>query len=221
MSTSDRLKFVMDKFGIKGIKALAERVGINRNTLQSAYERKKLSADICKKISHEFGLNSDWLASGIGEMARDASQNAPELINAPDDRYAYLAKVRARLSAGGGIIPDERIEDFPYIFQMSWLHRVASSPNNCILMEISGDSMSPILESGDLALIDKGRIELGQSGIYAFGEHDFLNVKELVREGRLIRVRSLNNDGRYPDRLVDSDEIRIIGKLIWLGRELK
>ena len=136
--------------------------------------------------------------------------------------YAYIKKAKARLSAGGGIIPDEEFEEQRYAFIRSWLKTVATSEEACILMEIDGDSMRPTLESGDMVLVDQGRQDLISDGIYAFGEGDVINIKRLQRVYPNVRIVSDNPDKDcYPSREVDPSTIRIIGRVIWFARQLR
>jgi phage repressor protein C with HTH and peptisase S24 domain len=72
-----------------------------------------------------------------------------------------------------------------------------------------------------MVLVDKGLAELRSEGYFAIGEGNFINIKRLKREGDAIHIISDNPDkSMYPTRLVDGEGLRIIGRVIWVGREI-
>ena len=232
MSVSERLRLIMSMNGFASPYAMARGTGLSRSSLQNALNKNVIGPQLAAQIAAALNLNTAWIESGFGEMRPiddrvqgieiDVGQHP--VAESPIDQYAYayIKKAKARLSAGGGVIPEEEFEDQRYAFIRSWLKTVATSESACVLMEIDGDSMRPTLESGDMVLVDQGRQDLISDGIYAFGEGDVINIKRLQRVYPNVRIVSDNPDREcYPSREVDPSTIRIIGRVIWFARQLR
>ena len=222
MSISARINKLLEVSNIPSIYALAKKTGVPRQTLDRAVSDDHLSLESAQKLAHKLGIYPEWLLFGREPMKVGDPVFGIDEAPFKDSAYAYIKKAKARLSAGGGVIPEEDFEDQRYVFIRSWLKTVVSSESACVLMEIDGDSMRPTLESGDMVLVDQGRQDLISDGIYAFGEGDVINIKRLQRVYPLVRIVSDNPDTvRYPSREVDPTTIRIIGRVIWFARQLR
>jgi len=90
-----------------------------------------------------------------------------------------------------------------------------------VLMDIMGNSMEPEIKEGDTVLIDQSRTEILAYGVYAVGLEDTVLVKRLEkRPGKLLL---LSDNPRYAPIELRGDEldtVRILGRVIWVGREL-
>ena len=222
MSISARINKLIEKLNIPSIYALAKKTGVPRQTLDRAISDNKLSVDAAQILADKLKIYPEWIIFGREPMQVGDPVGGNNDSGFEQSAYAYIKKAKARLSAGGGVIPEEEFEDQRYAFIRSWLKTVATSESACVLMEIDGDSMRPTLESGDMVLVDQGRQDLISDGIYAFGEGDVINIKRLQRVYPNVRIVSDNPDTvRYPSREVDHSDIRIIGRVIWFGRQLR
>ena len=91
-----------------------------------------------------------------------------------------------------------------------------TAPENLKMFQASGDSMSSIIEDGDMLLVDIGRKDPSISGIYIFTANDLYKCKRLnmTLDGRL-EVKSDNK--KYSDEIIGPDsgiEIKIIGRVL-------
>lgn len=91
------------------------------------------------------------------------------------------------------------------------------------LFEVIGDSMQPFLYSGDVVLVDMLQsdphmIEDGKA--YAFREDNTVKVKRLSLQGGNLIATSENSD-MYPPYHVDTDNFQLIGRVIWVGHEVR
>ena len=177
---------------------VSEETGIKLNTLKSAMgkSRNSLSKRNCKIISNIYGIDYNWLVTGVRTDGTGLEQKNAKKMRIDPRMYAYVPKAKAILSAGGGIVPEDAFEEHRYAFLKVWINQVATSQANCILMPVDGDSMLPLLESGDTVLIDKGRNVLVGDGIYAFGEGDLIHIKKLQRHGPIIRMLEPDEERR-------------------------
>lgn len=226
-SPAARLHHLIHTLDLINDYGLSEKTGISRNTIKGILNRDTIGGKTAKAIADALDISYKWVRYGEGPIERPKTiLEEPNIsVNSPIEdpyAYAYIKKAKARLSAGGGVIPEEEFEDQRYAFIRSWLKTVASSESACVLMEIDGDSMRPTLESGDMVLVDQGRQDLISDGIYAFGEGDVINIKRLQRVYPNVRIVSDNPDRElYPSREIEPSSIRIIGRVIWFARQLR
>ncbi len=90
-----------------------------------------------------------------------------------------------------------------------------------VLMDIFGNSMEPELKEGDTVLIDQSQKAVLAGAIYAVGFDDTIVVKRLEKRPKELVLLSENE--RYPMmrfRDEEMDNVRIIGKVIWVCREM-
>lgn len=145
--------------------------------------------------------------------------------NLPPDgvQPIFIPKVQARLSAGSGSLEVDADVDGFFAFRSSWI-RKKGCPSKMVLMTVSGDSMSPTIENGDMVLINQGLKDVIAGGIYAVGVDDSILVKRLDKKPGKIVLISDNREAYAPMELSLTDEtvqdsLRIIGRVLWWCRE--
>ena len=90
-----------------------------------------------------------------------------------------------------------------------------------VLMDIFGNSMEPELKSGDTVLTDCSQKDIFVGLLYAVGIDDTIMVKRIEKHPGKLVLRSDNKD--YAPIIVDGEDVnrvRIIGKVIWVCRNL-
>ncbi|MCP4628197.1 MAG: transcriptional regulator [bacterium] len=191
---------------------LAKVLGISRAAITQAKGNDSIPIKWVTELSRLFNVNPDWLAKGTGPKI--LSQNSYHEI------FQQVPKVKARLSAGGGSFETEpEIEEF-YSFRKDWLSK-KGQPKDMVLMDIFGNSMEPELKDGDTVLIDQSQKAVLAGAIYAAGLADTIVVKRLEKRPKELVLLSENE--RYPVMRIRDEEmnsVRIIGKVIWVCREL-
>ena len=229
----------------------AEKVGVTVRALNNYLAGRMPKAEVRKRICAAYNVSPMWLFQGRGPMhahstpadtsavscgkpavsagccdveAADVSAGAPDSVVAPDGvQTIYVPKVEARLSAGTGSLEvSDNIKGY-FGFRSDWLRR-KGCPTQMVLMSITGDSMRPTLENGDLALVNLAQTDVVSGGIYAVGVDDSVLVKRLdKRPGKIVLV-SDNREAYEPQELDMTDEIvrdslRVIGRVLWWCRE--
>lgn len=220
------LSRIMSATGIRSQSELARVLGIGRQAVTDAKKRSHIPADWYLYLCRKYGLNPQWLESGMGPMyiaGQDASQSTrnPSVPGSHPDEFSYVPKVRARLSAGGGsLVVDEAIDSY-YAFRHAWLRRKGQI-SQMRLMRVTGDSMEPTLRDEDVVLIDLSQTEIYTGKIYAVGIDEEIVVKRLDKKpGQLVLVS--DNRQFYPALEVTMDEgasVRVLGRVIWMAREV-
>ena len=191
---------------------LAAVLQINRSAVTQARKKDTVPARWILQLFRIFGLNPIWLENGVGEPYMKPSSTE-------ETEFKHIPKVRARLSAGGGSFEvGSEIEQY-YAFRNDWL-RTKGSPERMVLMDIFGNSMEPELKDGDAVLIDESQKEIIAGAIFAVGVEETILVKRIEKHPSKLVLRSDNKD-YAPIFLEGSDceSVRIIGKVVWAGRE--
>ncbi len=205
------LKRVFEATGIGSQLELASALEINRSAITQARKKNAIPERWILQLYRKFGLNPDWLETGIGETFVRSDQN----------EFAKIPKVKARLSAGGGSFDvDARIQGH-YAFSRSWVSAKGGS-RGMVLMDITGNSMEPELRDGDTVLVDENDKNIIAGAIYAVGVDDTIMVKRIEKHPRKLVLMSDNN--AYAPIFLTGEEIdnvRIIGKVIWVCREYR
>ena len=191
---------------------LAKTLRISRAAITQAKKNDSIPIKWITELSRLFNVNSDWLVKGTGPKVPDQ--------NIYDEIFLQVPKTKARLSAGGGSFETEpEITEF-YSFRKDWLGKKGKA-RDMVLMDIIGNSMEPELKEGDTVLIDQSQKAIFAGAIYAVGLADTIVVKRLEKRPKELVLLSENK--RYPMMRFRDEEmnsVRIIGKVIWVCREL-
>ncbi|MDO5484178.1 MAG: helix-turn-helix transcriptional regulator [Desulfovibrionaceae bacterium] len=193
---------------------LAGRVGVSQTTIQQ-YENGQLpKGEYAVRLAQVLQCSLDWLLAGLG--------GSPEAAPLPGE-LLMVPMVEARLSAGNGSFETGGEVERHYAFRQDFLCR-KGNPAAMVLLRVSGDSMQPRILHNDVVLIDQSQNEPVPGRIYAVGVEDMVYLKIVnAVPGRLI-LSSANPD--YPPIETESGEqmadlVRIIGRAVWVGRELE
>lgn len=169
-----------------------------------------------------------WLAFG----RRSSEEQPPIQEMKPDDRIfpvageAYAAIRRFDLQASAG--PGREIPASPdvlhhHLFRIDWLRTVTRSPlGKLFVLEVQGDSMEPTLRTGDTVLVDQAQNHPRRlDGMYVLNFDGAMQVKRVSAHpvSNLLRISSDNpRHDPWPD--ISPDDIDIVGRVIWIGRQV-
>jgi phage repressor protein C with HTH and peptisase S24 domain len=208
------LKRVFQATGISSQTELASVLKINRSAITQARKKNSIPDKWILQLYKTYGLNPDWVETGTGQTFIKKSASS-------DSIFKNIPKVRARLSAGGGSFEvGSEIEGY-YAFRRDWL-TTKGNRNKMVLMDIFGNSMEPEMKDGDTILIDESQKDILAGAIYAVGIDDTIMVKRVEKHPNKLVLLSDNKD--YSPIYLQGNEIksvRIIGKVIWISRELR
>lgn len=145
------------------------------------------------------------------------------LVARPDVDMVYIPLVEARLSAGTGSFETGGEEERRYGFRSDFLCR-KGQVSRMVLMRVVGDSMEPDIRHDDVILIDQSQVTPTPGALFAVGIMDMVYIKAVDALPGKIVLKSSNP--QYGPIELDArgdllDGIRIIGKAVWLGRELR
>jgi len=141
-----------------------------------------------------------------------------DLDKASDYEYVFIPQVAGRISAGGGLEPDNTIE-LKMAFRKDWVER-KGNPNDMSIIRVLGDSMEPTLQSGDLVLINHSRNYIDpQGGIYALAIDGQIMLKRVQLVPSKGHARIISDNPQYETEIVPLSQLVVNGKIIWFGRE--
>ena len=160
------------------------------------------------KLCHFFNVNP-------GEVL-----GLPVMLDA--DEYERVKVVDARASAGPGAMGDSEQVKHHVAFRREWLRTVTRAPvEKLTVIEADGSSMEPTIHDGDHLLVDTTQTNPRKDGLYVFEWDGFINVKR-VTVNHATRTVSLRSDNPAHDSWdgVDPDSVRVLGRVIWVGRRV-
>lgn len=179
---------------------------------------KRLPEQIRHQIAATLGISHEWLLPEKDRVTYAAT--------VPQSTIA-IAHLDIETAAGSARLVDDVSEASPkpHLFDKALLHALPHSGTEHLrLLTVRGDSMSPELEDGDVILIDLQNRSLRKSGIFVLDDGHGLVVKRLEelpsQQGEVPRVRIISTNKAFMTYRRSIDEIRVLGRVIWLSRHL-
>jgi len=230
---AERLRKIIHDSGLP-LGQFAQKAGVSKNTLINYRDGvTSPAAEFLKFLCREFSVDPGWLL--LGE-ARDGTGACPDKWGAEGTRdYIFIPLLESRVTAGpeGEILYGEISDHYP--FKKWWIEKlVGKGPErqkDLFLIRVRGDSMSPTINQGEMALVDMGeaeRIEVLTGRIYLVILPDgTVAIKRLVlggNENGLMLACLSDNTADYrpfefaldPERSLKS---YVLGRVRWAGKE--
>lgn len=159
-----------------------------------------------KRTSKELSIIYNKLDSKRQSKVYDyASRQLDEQNGIQEDKVVYL--VRGRQSAAGSMIHVDDVDAEMGVLPSSIVPNGANE-----LVQITGDSMEPIIKKGsEVYLRYQPTVEDGEIAIVRV-EDEGVTCKYLFRDGENIILKSENS--KYDDIVVDSNKVSVIGKVL-------
>ena len=216
------IRRMMSAAGLSSQAELARELGVRRAAVTDAKRRRSIPAEWFLRLSRTRGLNPLWLETGQGPR-RIAEAARPEAagMRHHEEEFSFVPMVKARVSGGGGSLETDADIEAYYAFRHEWLRRKGRT-GEMRLMRVTGESMEPTLRDEDIVLIDLSQSDVYPGKIYAVGIDQEIVVKRLDKKpGKLVLLS--DNRQVYPPLEVTLDEgvdVRILGRVVWMAREL-
>jgi len=181
---------------------IADAIGWDRSKVNRVLQGKQDSSYFLSKIEQVFG--------NIDEVKTE------EVIR--DDNYRVIRKFDTEASGGAGTLTtDENGETISVITE--WLPKLPDQ--NLAFITVVGDSMSPLMGSGDTILVHMNSGFLGD-GVYVLRLWESLHVKRVQRVAQ-DEYRIVSDNPIYKDLTItadDSDGFIIVGRVVRLVKAL-
>lgn len=216
---SKRLKKAMEYADLTQVE-LAHRSGVKQQSIQYLLTKGN-SSRYNSHIAHACGVDSDWLATGKGEMISD--QTVVSSLVKVDTDTVKIPLLTATLSMGNGIPAELGHDDVIKSIELTkqWINSrlsAASSTDNINLVTAMGDSMKGTFNHGDLLFVDSGVTDLKIDAVYAVRHDGQLWIKRIQRiPGGRVKMIS-DNRRKYPDPIIiehkHMKDFHVIGRVI-------
>lgn len=212
----DRLKSSRKKKGLTQ-DVVADAAGVSRASVVQweKGETKSAKSEYVLRAAQLLEVNPYWLVFGEGEMTSGPSK--------AESDYSLVPKYNISASMGDGrAVESEQVVDY-LAFKKAWLSSMSLDADHLALIEVVGESMEPTLTSGSLVLIDLRKRSPTDSGIYAMGIDGQIWVKRLMRKfNGDLEIISDNSElhGKEIVKKDEIDQIRVIGRVVWVGKTL-
>lgn len=224
-----QLERLMQATGARSDAELSRLLGITSQSIYKAKQAQQVPPAWVPKVAAKFGVSSDWLFFGIGPMMRERAEtsNLRPLDKGSDDADAddliRIPMVEAILSAGTGSLETSGQMAREYAFRRDFIYR-KGNPTNMVLMRVRGDSMQPEVMDNDVVLLDQSKTRPHPGPIFAVGIEDAIYLKRVDMLPGQIILKSVNP--AYTPIHIDmgeqtADQFRVIGQVLWVGREYK
>jgi len=149
----------------------------------------------------------------------DAPDNA-----LPPGGYELVPSLDVDGGLGGGGDPgDDDLMGDPVLLPSALIRgELRGAPLDFLAMDVEGQSMEPVLESGDRILIDRRKTNPSQGGLFVIWDGNGLVAKwlERVPDSDPPRLRVFSENQRFTSYDVLTEEARVIGRVVWFARRL-
>jgi hypothetical protein len=185
---------------------LSQLIGRNPTYLQQFVRKgspRKLEEEDRRTLAEFFGVGEAELGAPEGKS----------YVNSSTD-WIEVPRLSLDASAGPGAFGAREVPFDSFRFSPRWLREMGLEGADLTAIRVEGDSMEPLLRSGDEIFVDRNK--RGREGIHVVRIGDALHVKRLQASapGRIALVSE--NPAYVPIELA-SDELDVIGRVVWKG----
>lgn len=130
------------------------------------------------------------------------------------EEWVDVPRLPLDASAGPGAFSAEEISFDTFRFSRRWLREMGLEGADLTAIRVEGDSMEPLLRSGDEIFVDRNK-RAGE-GVHVVRIGDALHVKQVQARGPGHIALISANDAYAPIELA-RDEVEVIGRVVWKG----
>lgn len=208
----DRVKLIRKALGLTQ-EQLAQRLGVGKTALSMIETGKaRLSTRNRNILVQELNVNPDWLETNKGEMF-NAEPNLSSFRLRTDGAVPLQSVPLYSIEATAGLVPlfEQRTSFTP----INYIH-IPNLPKCDGAIYVTGDSMYPLLKSGDIVLYkqlhDLENIFWGDMYLLSIeveGE-EFVTVKYIQRSEREGYIRLVSQNPHHADKEIELSRVRAI-----------
>ncbi len=207
IATPDRARLVeLAEANRASLSSLSAMLGRNPSYLQQFVRKgspRKLEEADRRKLARFFG---------VGEVELGADPDHATAMHESD----FLAVPRLPLdaSAGPGAYGAEEISLDAFRFSKRWLREMGLEGADLSAIRVEGDSMEPLLRSGDEIFVDRNK--RSGEGVFVVRIGDALHVKQ-VHASAPARIKLISANDAYAPIELAREEVEVIGRVVWKG----
>lgn len=216
----DRLATRMRQLGLSQAE-LARRVGISQQAIGKLVNGSSRSTPNIGKIAQVLETTPAYLTGQVEDPEEGAMLLPTDAVIADQLDLVTIDEIDLAFGLGETFTDQLPVEVTPRRFPRAWLSMLTSAPPALLVFARGrGDSMMPTMLDGDIVLIDKSQTDLRQQDVlWALTMGDTAMIKRL-RLRPSGRIALLSDNITVPQDEVDSREIRIVGRVVFIGRRM-
>jgi phage repressor protein C with HTH and peptisase S24 domain len=132
----------------------------------------------------------------------------------PDRDWVEVPRLPLDASAGPGRFGAQEISYDSFRFSPRWLREMGLEGADLSAIRVEGDSMEPLLRSGDEIFVDRNKRQ--GEGVFVVRIGDALHVKQ-VRASAPATITLVSANDAYPPLDLPREEVEVIGRVVWKG----
>lgn len=198
------------------LSALARLIGRNPAYLHQYLGRgspRHLDEPDLMKIAEFLGVSHELIATR--EIVRPPAARPRPAEGS--DSFVSVPRLPLEASAGPGAFSAEEISYDTFQFSRRWLREMGLEGADLSAIRVEGDSMEPLLRSGDEIFVDRNK--RGGEGVHVVRIGDALHVKQVQSRGPA-RIALISANEAYAPIELERDEVEVIGRVVWKGGRL-
>lgn len=185
---------------------LSQLIGRNSTYLQQFVRKgspRKLEEEDRRTLAEFFGVGEAELGAPEGKSYASATGD-----------WIEVPRLSLDASAGPGAFGAREVPFDSFRFSPRWLREMGLEGADLTAIRVEGDSMEPLLRSGDEIFVDRNK--RGREGIHVVRIGDALHVKRLQASAPG-RIALVSENPAYAPIELASDELDVIGRVVWKG----
>lgn len=181
---------------VKGLtqEYVANAVGVSQTAISDIVIGKTKRPRNLLELANVLGVSADWLMTGKGEQPTFSQAVENNEDDAKPQLRVEVLDVYASAGNGSFITGDLAAEicaiEFENAYFMQNFQR--ATEKGLSIINVTGDSMEPTLQNGDLLYVDTRKNYYCGDGIYVFSFNDAIYVKRLQLAGNRLLIHSDN-----------------------------
>lgn len=210
---------VMARGHSTSLAALSRLIGRNDAYLQQYVSRgspRHLDEPDLRKIAEFLGIPARVIETRRFDDARlDApARRRQALADEGAEGYREIPRLPLDASAGPGAFGSQEISYDSYRFSPRWLREMGLEGADLSAIRVEGDSMEPLLRSGDEIFVDHNK--RGGEGVFVVRIGEALHVKQ-IRASAADTIALISANDAYAPVELPREDVEVIGRVVWKG----
>ncbi|WP_105169067.1 XRE family transcriptional regulator [Pseudoalteromonas sp. T1lg23B] len=209
------------------IRNFASKIGVSEGTLRRILKGEDPKLSVIERIAKQAGVDFMWLVKGVGEASskRDVSPLLSQRVVSVDEfeeEFILVPGYHISVSTGHGAFNGAARIERHLAFRKKWVDYKGLDKSQLAVVFAKGDSMEPTIHNNNTILVDLSDKKLSEGLIYVVRLGEELYAKRLQQylDGS---VRLISDNKEYVDQHVqphELEQLEIIGKVVWIGKDL-
>ncbi|MBE0367147.1 helix-turn-helix transcriptional regulator [Pseudoalteromonas aurantia] len=209
------------------IRTFASKIGVSEGTLRRILKGEDPKLSITERIARESNTDFLWLVKGEGEQSQDSLASpllSQSVVNVDEfqEKFVLVPGYHISVSTGYGAFNDAALVERHLAFRKKWIDYKNLDKSQLAVVFAKGDSMEPTIHNNNTILVDLSDKKLSEGLIYVVRLGEELYAKRLQQyiDGS---VRLISDNKEYVEQHVQAhelDQLEIIGKVVWIGKDL-